>query len=80
MWLTSWDEFNVGARALLLSSADRARLVLKYCHKSQLLEVKVTDDNACLKYKTDTADDIKRIDKLAAWAMKRYADVTEDER
>jgi signal recognition particle subunit SRP9 len=47
--------------------------VLKYSHKKQALEIKVTDDRTCLKFRTDTADDLKRIDKLTTWFMRRMA-------
>lgn len=37
---------------------------MKYDHKNGLLKLKITDDNVCLIYKTEVAQDLKKIDKF----------------
>ena len=71
-WIRNWDEFSPSVKDLFLAHP-QTRYVLKYSHKKQTLQVKVTDDRTCLKFRTDTADDLKRIDKLTNWFMRRMA-------
>lgn len=42
----------------------QARYSMKYDHKNGALKLKITDDNVCLIYKTEVAQDLKKIDKF----------------
>uniref|UniRef100_A0A3B3T184 Signal recognition particle 9 kDa protein n=1 Tax=Paramormyrops kingsleyae TaxID=1676925 RepID=A0A3B3T184_9TELE len=46
------------------------RVVLKYRHCDGNLCMKVTDDAVCLQYKTDQAQDVKKIEKLQGKLMR----------
>mmetsp|Transcript_28742 Transcript_28742/g.39727 ORF Transcript_28742/g.39727 Transcript_28742/m.39727 type:complete len:115 (+) Transcript_28742:265-609(+) len=64
MWVESWDVFYQQAEQLFRAEPLRTRFVTKYRHCDGKLEVKVTDDRVCLKYKTDQAQDLKKLEKL----------------
>eukprot|EP01006_Ploeotia_vitrea_P019266 TRINITY_DN51439_c0_g1_i2.p1 TRINITY_DN51439_c0_g1~~TRINITY_DN51439_c0_g1_i2.p1 ORF type:complete len:123 (+),score=61.30 TRINITY_DN51439_c0_g1_i2:24-371(+) len=64
VYIADWDEFLVKAEALFLRRPDRTRYTFKYRHVDSQLVLKVTDDYTCLKYKTDQASDMKRVEKL----------------
>ncbi|RLM45248.1 hypothetical protein C2845_PMPSC021346 [Panicum miliaceum] len=54
VYVDSWDEF-----------VERStRYVMKYWHCEGKLVLKVTDDRECLKFKTDQAQDAKKMEKL----------------
>ncbi|KAJ1148779.1 hypothetical protein NDU88_001605 [Pleurodeles waltl] len=46
------------------------RVVLKYRHCDGNLCIKVTDDLVCLQYKTDQAQDVKKIEKFHSQLMR----------
>ncbi|KTG44136.1 hypothetical protein cypCar_00002636 [Cyprinus carpio] len=46
------------------------RVVLKYRHCDGNICMKVTDDAVCLQYKTDQAQDVKKIEKLHGKLMR----------
>ncbi|XP_052661976.1 signal recognition particle 9 kDa protein isoform X1 [Harpia harpyja] len=46
------------------------RVVLKYRHCDGNLCIKVTDDVACLLYRTDQAQDVKKIEKFQSQLMR----------
>ncbi|RLW06969.1 hypothetical protein DV515_00004106 [Chloebia gouldiae] len=46
------------------------RVVLKYRHCDGNLCIKVTDDVACLLYRTDQAQDVKKIEKFHSQLMR----------
>uniref|UniRef100_A0AAZ3NPH3 Signal recognition particle 9 kDa protein n=1 Tax=Oncorhynchus tshawytscha TaxID=74940 RepID=A0AAZ3NPH3_ONCTS len=48
----------------------QVRVVLKYRHCDGNLCIKVTDDAVCLQYKTDQAQDVKKIEKLHGKLMR----------
>ncbi|KAG7460896.1 hypothetical protein MATL_G00203800 [Megalops atlanticus] len=60
----AWDEFSRAAEKLYLTDPMKVRVVLKYRHCDGNLCMKVTDDAVCLQYKTDQAQDVKKIEKL----------------
>jgi len=64
MLLKSWTEFYEAAERLYLSNPAKTRYSVKYRHKEGKLELKVTDDKVCIKYKSDQAQDLKNIEKL----------------
>ncbi|XP_057827642.2 signal recognition particle 9 kDa protein isoform X2 [Cryptomeria japonica] len=61
-YVDSWDEF--AERAVLLFRSDPTRYVMKYRHCDGKLVLKVTDNKVCLKFKTDQAQDAKKMEKL----------------
>ncbi|KAF7460209.1 Hypothetical predicted protein [Marmota monax] len=48
----------------------QARVVLKYRHSDGSLCIKVTDDLVCLVYRTDQAQDVKKIEKFHSQLMR----------
>jgi len=51
----------------------QARYNLKYHHASGQLEMKMTDDIVCLQYKTDAAQDVKKMEKFVNNLMRHMA-------
>lgn len=64
-FIESWDVFYQRAEDLFRAEPLRTRCVTKYRHCDGKLEIKVTDDRECLKFKTDQAQDLKRLEKLS---------------
>uniref|UniRef100_H0Z107 Signal recognition particle 9 kDa protein n=1 Tax=Taeniopygia guttata TaxID=59729 RepID=H0Z107_TAEGU len=58
------------AQLLLQCNTRRVRVVLKYRHCDGNLCIKVTDDVACLLYRTDQAQDVKKIEKFHSQLMR----------
>uniref|UniRef100_A0A8C8AW35 Signal recognition particle 9 kDa protein n=1 Tax=Otus sunia TaxID=257818 RepID=A0A8C8AW35_9STRI len=68
-------EFTLSLRSLQLSLLYlqwfyHVRVVLKYRHCDGNLCIKVTDDVACLLYRTDQAQDVKKIEKFHSQLMR----------
>jgi signal recognition particle subunit SRP9 len=63
-YLPSWEEFAKAAEEIYQASPYKTRYVVKYRHCDCKLELKVTDDVNCVKYRTDQAQDVKRLEKL----------------
>ncbi|KPM11622.1 RNA binding protein fox-1 3 [Sarcoptes scabiei] len=72
-YLDNWNEFAQAAEALYLENPLRCRLVMKYRHTQGSLIVKCTDNKVCLLYRTENAQDIKRIEKLNSQLMRHMA-------
>ena len=66
----TWDEFAPAAEKLYLADPMKVRVVMKYRHCDGNLCIKVTDDTTCLQYKTDQAQDVKKIEKLNSKLMR----------
>lgn len=66
----TWEEFSRAAEKLYLSDPMKARVVLKYRHSDGSLCMKVTDDLVCLVYRTDQAQDVKKIEKFHSQLMR----------
>lgn len=49
---------------LFRANPDTSRYVMKYRHCDGKLVLKVTDNRECLKFKTDQAQDAKKMEKL----------------
>jgi len=64
MLIESWDEFFQQVEALFRAEPLRTRMVTKYRHCDGKLEIKVTDDKVCLQFRTEQAQDLKKIEKL----------------
>uniref|UniRef100_A0A8C8WRV9 Signal recognition particle 9 kDa protein n=1 Tax=Panthera leo TaxID=9689 RepID=A0A8C8WRV9_PANLE len=66
----TWEEFSRAAEKLYLADPMKARVVLKYRHSDGSLCIKVTDDLVCLVYRTDQAQDVKKIEKFHSQLMR----------
>jgi len=64
VWVDDWETFYAEAEKLYREHPDHTRYVMKYRHCDGKLELKVTNDQVCLKFLTDQQQDLKRIDKL----------------
>merc|ERR1712087_159380 len=62
--IEDWETFYAEAEKLYIEHPAHTRYVLKYRHKDGKLVLKVTNDRVCLKFTTDQAQDVKRIEKL----------------
>ncbi|KAM1791953.1 hypothetical protein ACFX12_035862 [Malus domestica] len=64
VYITSWDEFVQRSVQLFRADPESTRYVMKYRHCEGKLVLKVTDNKECLKFKTDQAQDAKKMEKL----------------
>mmetsp|Transcript_12397 Transcript_12397/g.29725 ORF Transcript_12397/g.29725 Transcript_12397/m.29725 type:complete len:118 (-) Transcript_12397:132-485(-) len=69
VYIESLENFMQAAQELFVNAPERTRYVIKYRHVDAKLVVKVTDDKVCLKYKTDQAQDAKKVAKLNAFFL-----------
>ncbi|XP_043845653.1 signal recognition particle 9 kDa protein-like [Dromiciops gliroides] len=67
----TWEEFSHVAEKFYLADPMKAHVVLKYRHSDGNLCIKVTDDLVCLVYRTDQAQDVKKIEKFHSQLMRR---------
>ncbi|KAJ8927565.1 hypothetical protein NQ314_019948 [Rhamnusium bicolor] len=63
-YLKSWEEFEKAAEKLYMQAPSKARYTMKYVHSKNLLSLKMTDDVVCLQFKTEIAQDVRKIDKF----------------
>ncbi|KAM8946420.1 signal recognition particle 9 kDa protein [Pelodytes ibericus] len=68
--IPSWEEFVRAAEKLYQADPMKVRVVLKYRHCSGTLCIKITDDITCLLYRTDQAQDVKKIEKFHSQLMR----------
>ncbi|RWR89404.1 signal recognition particle protein [Cinnamomum micranthum f. kanehirae] len=64
VYIASWDEFVERSVQLFRANPQTSRYVMKYRHCDGKLVLKVTDNRECLKFKTDQAQDAKKMEKL----------------
>ncbi|KAM6592279.1 hypothetical protein CsatA_014884 [Cannabis sativa] len=64
VYITSWDEFADRSLQMFRADPESTRYVMKYRHCDGKLVLKVTDNRECLKFKTDQAQDAKKMEKL----------------
>ncbi|KAL8029108.1 hypothetical protein ABFX02_14G206600 [Erythranthe guttata] len=64
VYVASWDDFLEKSLLLFRSQPDQTRYSTKYRHCDGKLVLKVTDDKECIKFKTDQAQDAKKMEKL----------------
>lgn len=72
-FLNSWEDFEKAAERLYLQDPMKVRYGMKYNHSVGQLEMKMTDDVVCLQYKTDAAQDMKRMEKFVNNLMRHMA-------
>lgn len=64
VYIENWDDFQERSIVLFRSDPVATRYVMKYRHCDGKLVLKVTDDRVCLKFKTDQAQDLRKMEKL----------------
>ncbi|KAF5741102.1 signal recognition particle 9 kDa protein [Tripterygium wilfordii] len=64
VYVTSWEEFVERSVELFRSDPESTRYSMKYRHCDGKLILKVTDNRECLKFKSDQAQDAKKMEKL----------------
>ncbi|PPR83763.1 hypothetical protein GOBAR_AA36942 [Gossypium barbadense] len=64
VYITSWDEFVERTVQLFRADPESTRYCMKYRHCDGKLVLKVTDNKECLKFKTDQAQDARKMEKL----------------
>jgi len=69
----TWEEFAKAAETLYTSDPMKCRFVIKYGHVKGSLVVKLTDDKVCLQYRTEHAQDVKKIEKFTGQLMRLMA-------
>ncbi|CAI9730136.1 signal recognition particle 9 kDa protein-like [Octopus vulgaris] len=72
-YISNWDEFAKAVERIYLADPMKCRFVIKYRHCDGVLKVKLTDDSVCVQYKTEHAQDIKRLEKLTNQLMRHMA-------
>lgn len=69
-YIESWDEFAKKSEALYVKNPNKVRFVVKYRNCDGKLILKVTDNIVCLKYRTEHAQDLKKLEKLNSVLMR----------
>lgn len=72
-YLTSWDEFAKAVERLYLSDPMKVRYSMKYRHCDGKLVLKFTDNQVCLQYLTEHAQDVKKVEKLTSQILRHMA-------
>lgn len=72
-FLTSWEDFEMAAERLYLQDPIKCRYVMKYDHNAGALVLKMTDDVVCLQFKSDAAQDVKKMEKFVNNLMRHMA-------
>ena len=63
VYVSEWEPFAARAEKIYMEAPQKTRLTAKYDHTRGKLVLKCTDDVVCLKYATDQAHDLKRLEK-----------------
>ncbi|KAK7474690.1 hypothetical protein BaRGS_00034055 [Batillaria attramentaria] len=72
-YFTTWEEFARAAERLYMNDPVRCRYVIKYRHCDGKLVMKITDNKVCLQYRTEHAQDIRKVEKLTSQLMRHMA-------
>ena len=72
-YLDSWEEFEKAAERLYLKDPMKVRYTTKYDHAAGCLVLKMTDNSECLQYKTELAQDVKKMEKFVNNLMRHMA-------
>lgn len=72
-FLESWEDFEAAAERLYLQDPMKCRFSHKYNHSAGGLEMKMTDNTVCLQFKTDAAQDMKKMEKFVNNLMRHMA-------
>lgn len=72
-FLTSWEDFEQAAERLYLKDPMKCRFTQKYNHAAGCLVMKMTDNAVCLQFKTEEAQDVKKMEKFVNNLMRHMA-------
>ena len=72
-FLESWEEFEKAAERLYLQDPMKVRYTTKYDHNQGCMVMKMTDDVVCLQFKSEAAQDVKKMDKFVNNLMRHMA-------
>merc|ERR1711875_75540 len=72
-FLTTWEDFEKSAERLYLQAPSKCRYSTKYNHSMGMMEVKMTDNSVCLQFESDSATDVKKMDKFVNNLMRHMA-------
>ncbi|XP_046355884.1 signal recognition particle 9 kDa protein-like [Haliotis rubra] len=72
-YFNTWEEFAKATERLYINDPSRCRFVIKYRHSEGKLVLKMTDDRVCLQFKTEQAQDVKKLEKLTSQLMRHMA-------
>mmetsp|Transcript_50039 Transcript_50039/g.128796 ORF Transcript_50039/g.128796 Transcript_50039/m.128796 type:complete len:101 (-) Transcript_50039:341-643(-) len=64
MKVSNFDEFLETSKAIFENHPYKARYLYKYRKCDARIEMKVTDDEKCIKYVTESANDLKAIEQF----------------
>lgn len=67
---SEFEEYKSAALELVKQRPHKCRLVVKYRHKAQRLQMKVTDDKQCLKFEAFRQGDLKKLEKFSAYFLR----------
>ena len=73
MLIENFEDFATRSIQLYEKAPLRSRFTTKYRNADGFLEIKVTDDNTCLKYKTKNAADTPKVERLTLAFLKYMA-------
>ncbi|KAG4083302.1 signal recognition particle, SRP9/SRP14 subunit [Neocallimastix lanati (nom. inval.)] len=71
VYIDDWDTFKKAVEELYMESPLKTRYLIKYRNVDTKLVLKVTDGPTCIKYKTEYASDIKKLEKLNRSLLKK---------
>ena len=72
-FLETWEEFEKAAERLYLQDPMKVRYSTKYNHSQGCMVMKMTDDVVCLQFKSEAAQDVKKMDKFVNNLMRHMA-------
>jgi len=78
VYFDDWDSFKKAAEELYMASPLKTRYLVKYRNVDTKLVLKVTDGPTCIKYKTEYASDIKKMEKLNRSLLKKMLNTKKD--
>ncbi|XP_031618318.1 signal recognition particle 9 kDa protein [Contarinia nasturtii] len=73
VYLKDWDDFEIAAENMFMQNPEKCRFTLKYIHSKGLIQLKFTDNEKCIQYKTEIMPDLKKIEKLTGNLMLHMA-------
>ncbi|ESO03730.1 hypothetical protein HELRODRAFT_80106 [Helobdella robusta] len=72
-YLRSWEEFSKAAERLYTDDPMKCRYVIKYNHVKGMVVLKMTNDKVCIQYRSEHAQDVKKIEKFTSQLMRHMA-------
>lgn len=80
VYVTDWEDFQNAAKELYGKEPRKTRVLLRF--REGKVNVKVTDDVVCIKYKTENPSDLRRIENLigtfAKWMSQKDVSSVDD--